>query len=30
MGFQVNIVKSKILVFWKRDGLRPDEVWQYN
>ena len=29
-GLQVNTVKSKILVFRKRGGLRPDEVWQYN
>ena len=29
-GLQVNTVKSKNLVFRKRDGLRPDEVLQYN
>jgi len=29
-GLQVNAVKSKNLVFRKRGGLRPDEVWQYN
>jgi len=29
-GLQVNTIKSKILVFRKRGGLRPDEVWQYN
>ena len=26
-GLQVNTVKSKILVFRKRGGFRPDEVW---
>jgi len=29
-GLQVNTVKSKNLVFRKRDGLRPYEVLQYN